>query len=88
MEVQLGEEDQACVLGDPDRLRQLLLNRSQAEIAEALHLDDRQVGSYLRVLMNKFEADSLDVLRAVARRILARQGKRDQGSDTSQTLML
>lgn len=81
-------EDQTLTEREIEILRQLLLNRSQAEIAEALHMDDRQVGSYLRVLMNKFEADSLDVLRAVARRILARQGKSDQGSDTSQTYML
>lgn len=74
-------EDQTLTEREIEILRQLLLNRSPAEIAEALHMEEPQVGSYLRVLMNKFEADSLDVLRAVARRILPRQGRADKDID-------
>ncbi len=82
-------EDQTLTDREVEILRQLLLNRSQAQIAEAMHMEERQVASYLRVLMDKFEAESLDVLRAVARKILPRQNKGDKnGPDNSQIYQL
>jgi DNA-binding NarL/FixJ family response regulator len=81
-------EDQTLTQREIEILRQLLLNRSEAEIAAALHMDQHQVDSYLRVLMNKFEADSLDVLRAVASKVLARQNKSGQGTDNSEIYLL
>ena len=81
-------EEQTLTEREIEILRQLLLNRSPAEIAEAIHMEKSQVDSYLRVLMNKFEADSLDVLRAVARKVLPRQGKGDKNSGNSDVLIL
>lgn len=81
-------EDQTLTEREIEILRHLLHNRSQAEIAEALHMDEHQVDSYLQVLMNKFEADSLDMLRAVARRILPGQDQNDQGEDQSDIYLL
>ncbi len=81
-------EDQTLTDREVEILRQLLLNRSQAEIAQSMHMEEAQVGSYLRVLMNKFEADSLDVLRAVARKILPRQDRGNKSSGNSQIFLL
>ncbi len=81
-------EDQTLTDREVEILRQLLLNRSQGEIAASMHMEEHQVGSYLRVLMDKFEAESLDVLRAVARKILPRQGRGDKSSDNSEVYLL
>ena len=80
-------EEQTLTEREIEILRQLLLNRSPAEIAGAIHMEKSQVDSYLRVLMNKFEADSLDILRAVARKILPRQGKGDKSSGNSEVFI-
>jgi DNA-binding NarL/FixJ family response regulator len=77
-------EEQTLTDREVEILRQLLLNRSQAQIAESMHMDEKQVGSYLRVLMDKFEAESLDVLRAVARKLLPRQDANDTESGASE----
>ncbi len=71
-------EEQTLTEREVAILKQLLQNRTEAEIAESMHMDEQQVGSYLRVLMDKFEAESLDVLRAVARKILRNN---DKGTD-------
>ncbi|MGE5073270.1 MAG: response regulator [Anaerolineae bacterium] len=62
-------------------LKQLILNRSEGEIAEALHMERQQVSNYLRVLMNKFEADTLDALRTLARRLVSSDKFRDSKSN-------
>ncbi len=65
-------------------LEQLLLNRSESEIADALHMRPQQVASYINVLMDKFEAETVDGLRALARGILPRQrakGSKPGGSE-------
>ncbi len=77
-------EDQTLTDREIEILRQLVLHRSQAEIAQSMHMEQAQVGSYLRVLMDKFEAESLDVLRAVARRVLRRHDEGSESSDDSQ----
>jgi DNA-binding NarL/FixJ family response regulator len=69
-------------------LKQLLLNRSEAEIAEALHMDRQQVSNYLRVLMNKFEADTLDALRTVARRLIPADKLKEPKTGVSQIYLL
>jgi DNA-binding NarL/FixJ family response regulator len=63
-------EEQTLTDREIEILRQLVLNRSPAEIAEAVHMDERQVANYIQLMMAKFEADSLEVLKAVARRLL------------------
>lgn len=63
-------EEQTLTDREIDILRQLVLNRSAAEIAESVQMEEQQVTNYLQLLMDKFETDSLDVLRAVARRVL------------------
>lgn len=63
-------EEQTLTEREVSILRQLLDDRSEAEIALAMRMEAQQVNRFLRVMMNKFEAESLDVLRAVARRIL------------------
>ncbi len=81
-------EEQTLTQKEVEILRQLLLNRTQAEIAESMHMQEQQVSSYLRVLMDKFEAESLDALRGVARRILPHEGKDKDQSGGSTVYML
>ncbi len=81
-------EDQTLTDREVEILQQLVLNRSESEIAENLHMGEKQVHSYLRVLMDKFEADSLDVLRAVARRILPHRDADDEEPGESQVFLL
>jgi DNA-binding NarL/FixJ family response regulator len=75
-------EDQTLTDREVEILKQLLRNRSESEIAESLHMEAQQVGNYLRVLMDKFEAESLDALRTLARRIVPDQkaGEKEPGS--------
>ena len=54
-----------------DILGQLVLDRSDNEIAVFLGTDEKQIKSYLRLLMKKFEAESLHSLKHIARRILS-----------------
>lgn len=81
-------EDQTLTEREVEILRQLLLDRSQSQIAESMHMEAQQVDSYLRVLMDKFDADSLEVLRSVARKILPPQAKDDRNSDNSEVFLL
>jgi DNA-binding NarL/FixJ family response regulator len=81
-------EEQTLTEREAQIMKLLVLNRSQEQIAESMHMEEQQVHSYLRVLMDKFEAESLDALRAVARKILPRQGKdRDQGEGSGVFLL-
>ncbi len=73
-------EEQTLTNREVNILRQLLISPSEAEIAQALQMEEKHVGSYLKLLMQKFETESLDELRAVARRILPSQGARDKSS--------
>lgn len=65
-------EEQMLSGREVDILEQLVLNRSDREIAEFLDTEEGQVRSYLRLLMKKFEADSILSLKEIARRILSR----------------
>jgi DNA-binding NarL/FixJ family response regulator len=51
-------------------LRQLLLNKSELEIGEALDLEERRVVNYLHLLMKKFNVESLPALRLIAEDLL------------------
>lgn len=64
-------EEQMLSRREVDILEQLVLDRSDNEIAGFLGTDEQHIKSYLRLLMKKFEAESLTSLKQIARRILA-----------------
>jgi DNA-binding NarL/FixJ family response regulator len=67
-------EEQMLSKREIDILGQLVLDRSDKEIADFLDTDEKHVRSYLKLLMTKFEADSLNSLKAIAQRILSHLG--------------
>lgn len=67
-------EEQMLSKREIDILGHLVLNRSDKEIAEFLDTNEKQVKSYVKLLMTKFEAESLASLKAMAQRILAHLG--------------
>ena len=67
-------EEQMLSKREIDILGQLVLNRSDKEIADLLDTDEKHVKSYLKLLMTKFEAESLNSLKAIAQRILSHLG--------------
>ena len=67
-------EEQMLSKREIDILGQLVLNRSDKEIAQFLDTNEKQVKSYLKLLMTKFEAESLAALKAIAQRILSQLG--------------
>lgn len=71
-------EDQTLTEREVQILSLLLRSLSESEIAKSMHMEERQVHSYLRLLMNKFDTASLDTLRAVGRRMLNGQPGRRQ----------
>ncbi len=71
-------EEQMLTEREVQILEQLVLNRSQSEIADSLHMQSQQVESYINVLMDKFEAETVDALRTLVRGILP--GQRAKGS--------
>jgi DNA-binding NarL/FixJ family response regulator len=81
-------EDQVLTEREVRILQRLVLNQSESEIAEAMHMDQEQVRSYLRVLMDKFEADTLDALRALAHGVLPDQQPKDDKPGSSGLYML
>ena len=54
-------------------LEQLIRDRSEDEIAAALGISKTQVEKYLKLLMKKYEAESLVLLKAIAQRVLSRR---------------
>lgn len=81
-------EDQTLTEREVQILQYLLLHQSQSEIAKSVHMEEQQVGSYLRLLMDKFETESLDVLRAVARRILPHDKAEGKDSGHSEIFLI
>ena len=65
IEEQMLSKREVAILG------QLVLDRSDNEIAVFLGTEEKQIKSYLRLLMKKFEAESLHSLKHIARRILS-----------------
>ena len=67
-------EEQTLTKREVEILEQLILDRSPEEIAAFLNMSTDQVGKYLKLLMNKFETESIITLKHIAERILARRG--------------
>ena len=67
-------EEQTLTKREVEILEQLILDRSIQEIAASLNMDVEQVEKYLKLLMRKFETESLVSLNHIARRILSRRG--------------
>jgi len=66
-------EEQTLTKREVEILEQLISDRSAQEIADSLDMTVGQVEKYLKLLMRKFEADSLVSLKRIARRILMRR---------------
>jgi len=66
-------EEQTLTKREVEILEQLILDRSPDEIAGVLHMNSEQVEKYLKLLMRKFETDSMPVLKQIAERILSRR---------------
>lgn len=67
-------EEQTLTKREVDILEQLILEQSPEQIASALNMDVKQVDKYLKLLMRKFETESMATLKHIAQRILARRG--------------
>jgi len=67
-------EEQTLTKREVEILEQLVLDRSVEEIAAFLSMTVEQVGRYLKLLMRKFETESLISLKHIAGRILSRRG--------------
>jgi DNA-binding NarL/FixJ family response regulator len=66
-------EEQTLTKREVEILEQLILDRSTQEIARFINMDVDQVEKYLKLLMRKFETDSLASLKHIAKRILSRR---------------
>jgi DNA-binding NarL/FixJ family response regulator len=67
-------EEQTLTKREVEILEQLILDRSVEEIAAFLDMNVDQVGKYLKLLMKKFETESLASLKQIAKRLLPRHG--------------
>jgi DNA-binding NarL/FixJ family response regulator len=66
-------EEQTLTKREVEILEQLVLDRSPEDIASFIHMDVDQVERYLKLLMRKFETESLASLKRIAERILSRR---------------
>ena len=66
-------EEQILTEREVHILKQLTSDQSQVQIASSLEMDERQVEKYLKLLMEKFETDSLDGLKRAAQGIFTRR---------------
>ncbi len=66
-------EEQTLTQREVQILNQLVLDQSPDEIGSLLGLNTGQVGKYLKLLMKKFETESLVTLKQIAERILSRR---------------
>jgi DNA-binding NarL/FixJ family response regulator len=67
-------EEQTLTKREVEILEQLVRDRPPQEIASILNMDVTQVDKYLKLLMRKFETESMNSLKHIAKRILARRG--------------
>lgn len=67
-------EEQTLTKREVEILEQLILDQSIEQIADFLDMNAIQVGKYLKLLKIKFETESLDSLKHIAKRILPRPG--------------
>src|SRR5688572_1435370 len=66
-------EEQTLTKREVEILQQLVLNQPADQIALFLNMNVEQVERYLKLLMRKFETDSLVSLKHIASRILSRR---------------
>ena len=66
-------EEQTLTKREVEILEQLILDRSTPEIAGFLNMNVEQVDKYLKLLMRKFETESLASLKHIAERILSKR---------------
>lgn len=66
-------EEQTLTKREVEILEQLILDRSTQEIAQHINMDVEQVDKYLKLLMRKFETESLASLKHITERILSRR---------------
>lgn len=66
-------EEQTLTKREVEILEQLIDDKSADEIASFLNMNTDQVDRYLKLLMKKFEIDSLIALKQIASRILPRR---------------
>ena len=64
-------EEQILTEREVQILKKLVTGQPRIEIADSLHMNEKQLEKYLILLMKKFETDSMDVLKHTAERILA-----------------
>jgi DNA-binding NarL/FixJ family response regulator len=83
-----GLEEQMLTDREIEILRHLVLNQSESEIAANMHMEVDRVGSYLQVLMDKFETETVDSLRTLARSILHRHPPNEPKPGNSDLYML
>lgn len=67
-------EQQTLTKREIQILEQLVRDRSADEIAASLGLSKTQVENFLKLLMKKYEADSLIMLKNIGQRVLSRRG--------------
>src|SRR5262245_2083415 len=67
-------EQQTLTKREVQILEQLVRDRSADEIAASLGISKTQVENFLKLLMKKYEADSLILLKNIAQRVLSRRG--------------
>src|SRR5215216_2898881 len=67
-------EEQTLTKREVEILQQLILDRPADQIAAFLNMSVEQVEKYLKLLMRKFETESLVALKHIASRILSRRG--------------
>jgi len=67
-------EQQTLTKREIQIFEQLVQDRSAEEIAAFLSISKSQVESYLKLLMKKYETDSLVALKHMAQRVLSRRG--------------
>lgn len=66
-------EEQTLTKREAEILEQLVLDRSPEDIAGFLNMTADQVGKYLKLMMHKFETESIATLKHIAQRILSRR---------------
>lgn len=66
-------EQQTLTKREIQILEQLVRDRSADEIAASLGISKSQVENFLKLLMKKYEADSLVLLKNIAQRVLSRR---------------
>ena len=67
-------EQQTLTKREIQILEQLVRDRSADEIAASLGISKTQVENFLKLLMKKYEADSLIMLKNIGQRVLSRRG--------------